>query len=208
MDRHVEAFLEMLAAERGAARNTLAAYAADLATPRASLPGAGRRCPAGRGDAARLSRGAVRRAGCRRAPRRGGCRRCGSSTASCCARACGRTTRPSCSTRRGCRAACRNTCPRRRSTRCWPRPPRARRRRRPLLRAALEILYATGLRVSELLALPRTALAGDAALLLVRGKGGKERVVPLSDAAREAAAAARRPGKGAGCSPDAIRARR
>ena len=41
--------------------------------------------------------------------------------------------------------------------------------------AALEILYATGLRVSELLALPRTALAGDAAVLLVRGKGGRER---------------------------------
>ena len=56
-------------------------------------------------------------------------------------------------------------------------------------RAALEILYATGLRVSELLGLPRAALAGDAALLLVRGKGGRERLVPLSDAAKQAAAA-------------------
>jgi integrase/recombinase XerD len=56
-------------------------------------------------------------------------------------------------------------------------------------RAALEILYATGLRVSELLALPRRALAGDAAVLLIRGKGGKERIVPLSDSAKEAAAA-------------------
>jgi integrase/recombinase XerD len=55
--------------------------------------------------------------------------------------------------------------------------------------AALEILYATGLRVSELLALPRGALAGDAAVLMVRGKGGRERIVPLSDAARDAAAA-------------------
>lgn len=55
-------------------------------------------------------------------------------------------------------------------------------------RAALEILYATGLRVSELLALPRTALAGDAALVMVKGKGGKERLVPLSDAAKRAAA--------------------
>jgi integrase/recombinase XerD len=61
--------------------------------------------------------------------------------------------------------------------------------RAALIRAALEILYATGLRVSELLALPRTALAGDAALLMVRGKGGKERIVPLSDAAKDAAAA-------------------
>ena len=58
----------------------------------------------------------------------------------------------------------------------------------PLLGAALETLYATGLRVSELLALPRAALAGDARLLLIRGKGGRERIVPLSDAAREATA--------------------
>jgi integrase/recombinase XerD len=56
-------------------------------------------------------------------------------------------------------------------------------------RAALEILYATGMRVSELLSLPRSALSGDAVLLMIRGKGGKERVVPLSDAAKEAAAA-------------------
>ncbi len=53
--------------------------------------------------------------------------------------------------------------------------------------AALEILYATGLRISELLALPRHALAGDAMLLMIRGKGGRERLVPLSDAARNAA---------------------
>jgi integrase/recombinase XerD len=57
-----------------------------------------------------------------------------------------------------------------------------------LARAALEILYASGLRVSELLGLPRAALAGDAAVLLVRGKGGKERIVPLSDQAKRAAA--------------------
>lgn len=57
-----------------------------------------------------------------------------------------------------------------------------------VMRAALEILYATGLRISEMLALPRAALANDAALLLIRGKGGRERLVPLSDAARDAAA--------------------
>jgi integrase/recombinase XerD len=56
-------------------------------------------------------------------------------------------------------------------------------------RAAVEILYATGLRISELLALPRSALAGDASVLLTRGKGSKERIVPLSEAARQAAAA-------------------
>ena len=58
-------------------------------------------------------------------------------------------------------------------------------------RAALEILYATGLRVSEVLSLPRAALSGDAAMLIVKGKGGKERIVPLSDAAKDAATALR-----------------
>ena len=57
-----------------------------------------------------------------------------------------------------------------------------------VMRAALEILYATGLRISEMLSLPRASLANDAALLLIRGKGGRERLVPLSDAARDAAA--------------------
>ena len=56
--------------------------------------------------------------------------------------------------------------------------------------AGLEILYATGLRVSELLALPVRALATDAAFLLIKGKGGRERIVPLSDAAKVAALAA------------------
>ena len=41
--------------------------------------------------------------------------------------------------------------------------------------------------MSELLGLQQNALAGDAAILLVRGKGGKERIVPLSDAAKHAA---------------------
>lgn len=60
---------------------------------------------------------------------------------------------------------------------------------KPVMLAALEILYATGMRVSELLGLPRAVLASDAALLLIRGKGGRERLVPLSNAARQAAAA-------------------
>ncbi len=56
-------------------------------------------------------------------------------------------------------------------------------------RAAFELLYATGLRVSELLALPRQAATAAAPLIAVRGKGGKERLVPLSASARTAAAA-------------------
>ncbi len=50
----------------------------------------------------------------------------------------------------------------------------------------LEILYATGLRVSELVSLPLSAVRSGPQLLLVRGKGGRERLVPLGDPARSA----------------------
>jgi integrase/recombinase XerD len=58
-----------------------------------------------------------------------------------------------------------------------------------LARAALELLYATGMRVSELLSLPRTALGAKAEVMIIKGKGSKERMVPLSSAAKEAASA-------------------
>jgi integrase/recombinase XerD len=58
-----------------------------------------------------------------------------------------------------------------------------------LARAALELLYATGMRVSELLSLPRAALGAKAEVMIIKGKGGKERMLPLSDAAKEAATA-------------------
>lgn len=54
------------------------------------------------------------------------------------------------------------------------------------LRAMLELLYATGLRVSELVGLPLTACTRDREFLIVRGKGAKERLVPLSEPACEA----------------------
>ena len=50
----------------------------------------------------------------------------------------------------------------------------------------LELLYGSGLRASELVSLPRRAVAGERQFLIVRGKGDKERLVPLSDRAREA----------------------
>ncbi|MCC6304075.1 MAG: tyrosine recombinase [Rhodobacteraceae bacterium] len=53
----------------------------------------------------------------------------------------------------------------------------------------MELLYATGMRVSELVALPVAAARGDPRMILVRGKGGKERMVPLTAAARAALAA-------------------
>ncbi len=52
----------------------------------------------------------------------------------------------------------------------------------------LEVLYATGLRVSELVALPRSAAKRDARMIVVRGKGDKERLVPLNEASRAAMA--------------------
>ncbi|KPQ06359.1 MAG: integrase/recombinase XerD [Rhodobacteraceae bacterium HLUCCA12] len=51
-----------------------------------------------------------------------------------------------------------------------------------------ELLYATGLRVSELVSLPHAALRGAPEMMMVRGKGGKDRLVPLSDPARAAVA--------------------
>lgn len=188
-DRHVEAFLEMLAAERGAARNTLAAYEADLADA-ATFAGRSGEPPAG------MTEATLRRY-------LGGLAAAGLSA---------RTAARRLSALRHfhrflLREGIRDDDPTLLLDR--PRLPaalpkllseaevdallaaaalRKRERQAAVMRAALEILYATGLRVSELLALPRAALAGDAALLLIRGKGGRERIVPLSDAARAAAA--------------------
>jgi integrase/recombinase XerD len=50
----------------------------------------------------------------------------------------------------------------------------------------MELLYATGMRVTELVSLPAEAVRGNPQMILVRGKGGKERMVPLSPAARAA----------------------
>ena len=189
MDRHIEAFLEMLAAERGAARNTLAAYAADLADAAAHAARAGE-APAAMTEATlRGYLGALTMAGlaARTAARRLSALRQFHRFL----------------LAEGIRADD--------PTELLDRPrlpaqlpkllselevdallaaaaARPDERQAVVMRAALEILYASGLRISELLALPRTALAGDAALLLVRGKGGKERLVPLSEAARAAAA--------------------
>ena len=189
MDRHVEAFLEMLAAERGAARNTLAAYEADLSdfasfalTRGQAVAGADssvlQAYMAWLGAAGLSARTAARRLSALRQFHRF-------------------------LLHEGLRAddptALLDT----------PRLPQALPkylaedevdallkaasgkpgRQGMVALAALEILYASGMRISELLSLPRSALAGDAALLLIRGKGGKERIVPLTDAAKRAAAA-------------------
>jgi integrase/recombinase XerD len=189
MDRHVEAFLEMLAAERGAARNTLAAYGADLTdfSAHAAARGMG---PAG-ADAATLQEYMA------------GLHRAGLAARTAARRLSALRQFHRFLLREGVRAD--DPTALLDAPRLAPALPKylseaevdellkaaGRRAGRPgaTARAALEILYATGLRVSELLSLPRRALSGDAAVLLVRGKGGKERIVPLSDPAREAAAA-------------------
>jgi integrase/recombinase XerD len=188
-DRHVEAFLEMLAAERGRAPNTLAAYAADLgdygsyaarrgiapadgdeATLTGYLAGLARRKLSPRTQARRLSalrqfhRFLLREGRLTKDP-----------------------TRLIEAPRRG------RVLPKFLSeqevdalldaARQHPGPSGM------VAVAALELLYASGLRISELLALPANALAGEAQMLLVRGKGGKDRLVAISQAARLSAQA-------------------
>ena len=181
MDRHIEAFLEMLAVERGAARNTLVAYAADLEAARLGCGGD----LASADEAALLTFLATMRAA-------GLSARTAARRLSALRQFFGHLVRE----------GQRHDDPTQRLD-----PPRqsaplprflseaevdallaAGARHGALLGAALEILYATGLRVSEMLSLPRGALSGDARVLLIRGKGGRERIVPLSDAARDAAA--------------------
>jgi len=69
-----------------------------------------------------------------------------------------------------------------------PKQPRAAQLRAARLLCLLEVVYATGLRVSELVALPAAAARKDQRMLVVRGKGGKERMVPLNHSAKRAMA--------------------
>ncbi|MCX8477923.1 MAG: tyrosine recombinase [Sphingomonas sp.] len=57
------------------------------------------------------------------------------------------------------------------------------------LAALVELLYGSGLRATELVSLPRNAVAPDRPYLILKGKGGRERLVPISDRARAAVAA-------------------
>ncbi|MGE0195597.1 MAG: tyrosine-type recombinase/integrase, partial [Methylocystis sp.] len=71
------------------------------------------------------------------------------------------------------------------------RPPRERLRAMRLY-ALLETLYATGLRVSELVSLPRSAAHSRDPFVVIRGKGGRERLAPLTNRARRALLAYRK----------------
>ncbi len=183
MNRHIEAFLEMQAAERGAARNTVLAYAADLEAFRAFAAGQGT-APEGatpatlHAYAASLHGVVAARTAARRLSALRGffkfLAREGIRPDDPCATLDAPAVRPALPKYLGegevsaLMAAAAGS---------------------PVGRAALEMLYSTGLRVSELLGVKRHALAHDTDTLIVRGKGGRERMVLLSRPAREAAAA-------------------
>ncbi|HEX8641537.1 MAG TPA: tyrosine recombinase [Allosphingosinicella sp.] len=57
------------------------------------------------------------------------------------------------------------------------------------LEALVELLYGSGLRATELVSLPRNAVSPDKSFLILKGKGGRERLVPISDRARAAVSA-------------------
>jgi integrase/recombinase XerD len=190
MDRHAEAFLEMLAAERGAARNTIAAYANDLAdfsawsTPRGVAPlnadaaalQAYLRNLADNGLAARTAarRLSALRQFFRFLVQEG--------------------LRPDDPTelQEGPRlpASLPKPLSEAEMTALVEGAARLSGARGPFAVALVELLYSSGLRVSELAALPAGALRPDAPLVAVRGKGNKERLVPISARARAAVLAA------------------
>jgi len=186
--RRIEAFLEMLAAERGAARLTLVAYRNDLADLSAFLTARG--VAVENADAAALhdylAALTARRLTPRTLARRlstmrqfyrfllGDGARPDDPTAGLDPPRLGRPlpkTLGEAEVERLIDAAAQ-----------WPAEEGVR------LRLLLELLYGAGLRVSELVGLPLAAAQRDPRFLLVRGKGGKERVVPLSQPARRALA--------------------
>lgn len=69
------------------------------------------------------------------------------------------------------------------------------------MHALVELLYATGLRVSELVALPRSVLASRGRAIVVKGKGGRERMVPIGERARDALEAFAQAARAAGTAP-------
>jgi integrase/recombinase XerD len=191
----IELFLDMQAAERGASKNTLAAYAKDLADVSAHLGAAGRSIARATTEDLRGYLGTLRKRG---------------FAASSMARRLSairqlyrflyaegrRADDPSAvieGPKRG-RALPKvlgiaevdRLLAQARTAMDKPDQPAPERLRAARLACLIEVLYATGLRVSELVALPVSAAERNASLLAVRGKGNKERLVPLNEAARTA----------------------
>ncbi len=184
----LEAFLEMLAAERGAARLTLAAYGNDLVDLAGFLVERGIALEAADAGALHdyLAAAATRRLAPRTLARRLSAirqfyrflltdgMRADDPTSDLDAPRLGRPLPKLLSEAEVSRLIA--------TAAAWPGEEGTR------LRCVLELLYATGLRISELVTLPLAAAQRDPRFMLVRGKGGKERVVPLSGPSRQALA--------------------
>ena len=190
-DPHVEAFLEMLSAERGAARNTLAAYASDLADFAGFLAPAGPASASPAEISAYLSRLSAAGLSARTAARRlSALRQFFRFLAQEGMRADDPTllatspklpaALPKALTEAEVAALIEGA-----ASLPPPQGPRA--------AALVELLYASGLRASECVSLPFSALRAEGLMVAVRGKGGKERLVPIPPRARAAAEAARDP---------------
>ncbi|MCH7957755.1 MAG: site-specific tyrosine recombinase XerD [Proteobacteria bacterium] len=189
LSRHVDTFLEMLAAERGAASNTLQAYRRDLADFSAFVAARGRLPEDADGTAVRDYLAHLSGAGM--APSTSARRLSALRQFFRFLYAEGMRDDDPCATIDSPRQG--RSLPRHLSEDEVEQLLAAAGRRGGAggtrLVALLEVLYATGLRVSELVGLPRSALSRDGQMLIVRGKGGKERMIPLGDAAAEALAA-------------------
>lgn len=184
--RQLDAFLEMMAAERGASPNTLDSYRRDLLDFAGFLRGRSRRPEDADAQDVRRYLASLAAAGL---SGRTGARRL-SALRQFFRFLCGNGERADdpCATIDGPRLG--RPLPKYLSEAEVDRLLEAARRRDDadgLRRVALlEVLYATGLRVSELVGLPLSAISRDGRMVVVRGKGGKERMVPLSDPAMAA----------------------
>ncbi len=193
--RLVALFLDMLAAERGAESNTLAAYGRDLADFTAYLAGAGRSVATAATDDLRAYLGELARRGLQSATvarRLSALRQLYRFLY-----AEGQRKDDPAAVLEGPKRA--RSLPKtltigevdrllRVAAECDPAAPMPARLRAARLACLVELIYATGLRVSELVALPVSAARRDARVIVVRGKGNKERLVPLNDAAKRAMA--------------------
>ena len=187
----IELFLDMIAAERGASANTLDAYRRDLTDFAADLTQAGETIPAADSDALRAHLGRLSERGL--------------ATASVARRLSAirqlyrflyaeghRADDPAAvieGPKRG------HSLPKvlsvkqvdnllARAREGVKAETKSERLRAARLNCLLEVLYATGLRVSELVSLPEAAARRDQRMLVIRGKGGRERLVPLNDQAK------------------------
>jgi integrase/recombinase XerD len=194
-DRLIELFLDMLAAERGASANTLAAYGKDLSDYSAHVAAAGQTVAKATTDAISAYLASLSKRG---------------FAASSLARRLSAIRQLHrflyAEGHRGDNPAAVLEGPRRgrplpkvlsikevdrlieaaRSQANDAAAPAAERVRALRLLCLIEVLYATGLRVSELIALPASAAGRDLRMLIVRGKGGRERLVPLNASAKDA----------------------